>query len=60
MEIKYKEDSSCLREISEYVSKPKEVMIKDNSLLQKVSTVEDSSVEHANYILMIFKSICIS
>jgi methyl-CpG-binding domain protein 4 len=42
-------DSSCLREISEYVSKAKEVKIKANSLLQKVSTVEESSVDHANY-----------
>jgi hypothetical protein len=42
-------DSSCLREISEYVSKAKEVKIKANSLLQMVSTVEESSVDHANY-----------
>ncbi|KAK2396894.1 DNA glycosylase superfamily protein [Trifolium repens] len=42
-------DSSCLREISEYVSKAKEVKIKANSLLQKVSTVEESLVDQANY-----------
>jgi hypothetical protein len=42
-------DSSCLREISEYVSKAKEVKIKANSLLQNISTAEEASVDHANY-----------
>ncbi|WJX25245.1 hypothetical protein P8452_14306 [Trifolium repens] len=42
-------DSSCLREISEYVSKAKEVKIKANSLLQNISTAEEASVGHANY-----------
>ncbi|GAU24639.1 hypothetical protein TSUD_208640 [Trifolium subterraneum] len=42
------DDSSCLREISEYVYRAKETKIKANSLLQKVSTVEESSVDHAN------------